>query len=110
MEPAFTTSRGMVYQADCLRLLAALRDESIDCIFADPPFNLGKVYGKLGSVNDELTRDEYLRWSFRWIDECVRVLAPGGAIFIYILPQWGFTSPLIWSDGRCCFVTGSPSA
>ena len=35
----------MLYQADCLSLFAALKNESIDCVFADPPFNLGKIYG-----------------------------------------------------------------
>jgi site-specific DNA-methyltransferase (adenine-specific) len=88
--PAFRTARGVLYQADCLALFAALKDESIDCIFADPPFNLGKIYGKVGTVNDDLTRQQYLDWCYSWIDESVRVVTPGGAIFIYILPQWGF--------------------
>ncbi len=90
IRPAFQTSRGVLYQTDCLRMFAALKSESVDCVFADPPFNLGKVYGKLGAVNDDLTRDEYLKWCFSWLDEAVRVLAPGAAIFVYILPQWGF--------------------
>jgi site-specific DNA-methyltransferase (adenine-specific) len=63
--------------------------ESIDCVFADPPFNLGKDYGD-GAKKDDLQRSEYLAWCFRWIDECVRVVKPGGAIFIYNLPQWAF--------------------
>jgi site-specific DNA-methyltransferase (adenine-specific) len=90
LAPAFYTPHGLLYQTDCLNLFKAIKSDSIDCVFADPPFNLGKIYGKLGAVNDELTRDEYLRWCFAWIDEAVRVVAPGGAVFIYILPQWGF--------------------
>lgn len=88
--PSFSTARGAVYRADCLALFAALKDESVDCVFADPPFNLGKIYGTVGTVNDALTRQQYLDWCFQWIDESVRVVVPGGAVFIYILPQWGF--------------------
>jgi hypothetical protein len=29
-----------------------------------------------------------LKWCFDWIDEGVRVLKPGAAIFVYNLPQW----------------------
>jgi site-specific DNA-methyltransferase (adenine-specific) len=66
-----------------------VKDCSIDCVFADPPFNLGKDYGS-GAIKDALERRDYLKWCFAWIDEAVRVLAPGGALFVYILPQWGY--------------------
>lgn len=61
----------------------------MDCVFADPPFNLGKDYGR-GAFEDALATRDYLKWSFAWIDECIRLLAPGGALFVYILPQWGY--------------------
>ena len=51
--------------------------------------DLGKDYGR-GAVRDALEHREYLKWSFQWIDESIRVLAPGGALFIYILPRWGY--------------------
>lgn len=89
LEPVFSTDLGLLYETDCFNLFAMLRDESIDCIFADPPFNLGKNYGN-GAAKDDLKKHDYLRWSFAWIDECVRILKPGGALFIYILPQWGY--------------------
>ena len=87
--PALTTDAGVLYAADCMDVLAGVRDASIDTVFADPPFNLAKDYGN-GAHRDDLHRDEYIRWCYMWIDECVRVIKPGGAIFIYILPQWGF--------------------
>lgn len=90
MKPVFSNRYGLLYQADCLDLFATIKDESIDCVFADPPFNLGKVYGEGGEVNDALARRDYLKWSFAWLDEGVRVLRPGGALFVYILPQWGY--------------------
>jgi site-specific DNA-methyltransferase (adenine-specific) len=65
-----------------------MKEESIDCIFADPPFNLGKDYQNGSS--DDLSREEYLNWSYLWIDQCVRLLAKGGALFVYCLPKWAY--------------------
>src|SRR5262245_45333020 len=42
--PRLTTTHGALFQADCLEFLSAIRSESIDSIFADPPFNLKKEY------------------------------------------------------------------
>jgi len=89
LAPAFSTSLGAVYNTDCLDLLAALKDECIDCVFADPPFNLAKDYGN-GGDKDDLGSGEYLEWCRSWITECVRVIKPGGAFFTYNLPQWAF--------------------
>ncbi len=87
--PVLITRHGLLFHTDCMTLLASLKDSAVDCIFADPPFNLGKLYGK-GEVNDSLAAKDYLKWSFSWLDECTRVLKEGGAFFIYILPQWGY--------------------
>ncbi len=89
LQPSLTTSLGLLFATDCFNLFAGLKDNSIDCVFADPPFNLGKDYGH-GAVKDALEKRDYLKWSFAWIDESVRVLKPGGGLFIYILPQWGY--------------------
>ena len=87
--PAFATRHGVLYQADCMAVLPFIGSESIDCVFADPPFNLAKDYGN-GSAHDDLEAPDYLAWSRRWIDEAVQVLKPGGAIFSYILARWGY--------------------
>lgn len=89
LAPAFATNQGAVYNADCMDLLAVIRDESVDTVFADPPFNLAKDYGR-GKDKDDLGSCEYLDWCYRWMDECIRVLKPGGSIFVYNLPQWAF--------------------
>lgn len=86
MEPIFETDLGRLYKADCLQVLPALEGESVDLVFADPPFNLNKDYGK--GIKDSLTEDEYLSWCRRWIAESVRLLKPGGAFFLWNLPKW----------------------
>jgi site-specific DNA-methyltransferase (adenine-specific) len=89
LRPFFSTNLGLLYNTDCFNLFASLKDETLDCIFADPPFNLGKNYGN-GFVTDDLDRNDYLEWCFSWIDEFVRLIKPGGTIFIYTLPRWGY--------------------
>lgn len=85
-EPIYRTELGSLYQGDCVELLSYLDDDSVDTVFADPPFNLGKLYGS--KVNDSLKEHEYLDWCERWVDQCIRVLKPGGAFFLYNLPRW----------------------
>lgn len=86
LKPAFETSRGRLYRADCMDTFATVSDGSVDLVFADPPFNLGKDYGH--GVNDSLRADQYLQWCRRWIAEGVRVLKPGGAFYLFNLPVW----------------------
>lgn len=82
----YETSLGQLYHGDCLDLLATMESESVDLVFADPPFNLNKDYGD--GVTDSLSADEYLAWCHKWVAECVRVLSPGGSLFVYNLPRW----------------------
>lgn len=86
LSPAHTTLWGRLYQGDCLDLLRSLPDGCVDMVFADPPFNLDKKYGD--GISDMLRADDYLRWSKSWLAESVRVLAPGGAFFVFNLPRW----------------------
>jgi site-specific DNA-methyltransferase (adenine-specific) len=85
MRPFLTTLHGVLFQADCLELLNAMRAESVDCVFADPPFNLGKDYKN--GFNDQLQHEHYFEWCRAWIARCARVLKPGGAFFLYATPE-----------------------
>ena len=44
-QPILNTEYGVLFQGDCLEVLKHIESESIDTVFADPPFNLGKHYG-----------------------------------------------------------------
>lgn len=82
----FKTKLGKLYKGDCVRVLQSLDDNSIDCIFADPPFNLAKDYEN--GLNDLMPELEYLEWTRAWLDLCVTKLKPGGSLFIYNIPKW----------------------
>ena len=85
----FSTALGILYEGDCLDILPYVRSESVDTVFADPPFNLSKQYG--AHVNDDRPESEYIAWCKEWLDHCTRVLKLGGAIFVYNLPKWNIS-------------------
>jgi site-specific DNA-methyltransferase (adenine-specific) len=86
IKPVLNTSVGVLFGGDCLKILPLIKSGTIDLIFADPPFNLGKEYGS--KVNDKLPDEKYIDFSKKWIFDCVRVLKDGGAFFTYNLPKW----------------------
>jgi site-specific DNA-methyltransferase (adenine-specific) len=87
----YSSERGVLFRSDCLALLPLIKDEVVQTVFADPPFNLGKEYGNgFSSKADSRKPTDYVAWSEKWLKECARVLAPGGSIFVYTLPKWGF--------------------
>lgn len=86
LRPSLTTELGVLYQADCLDVLESLADDTLDLIFADPPFNLRKLYPS--GIDDDLRAERYIEWCERWIYECARTLREGGSFFLWNLPKW----------------------
>jgi site-specific DNA-methyltransferase (adenine-specific) len=78
---------GYLAALDALAFLQSIRSDVADVVFLDPPFNLGKDYGPLASVEraDPEIYDLYIRAVLK---QCVRILAPGGALFLYHMPAW----------------------
>lgn len=86
LRPHYVSEHGALFAGDCLEVLPAIRSESVDTVFADPPFNLRKEYGP--NCSDNMSDAEYLSWCKAWLRECARVTKPGGAVFVYNLPKW----------------------
>lgn len=82
-------------------LIPILDSDSVDMIFADPPFNLNKLYPS--SINDNLKTERYLEWCEGWLTECIRLLKPGGALFVWNLPRWN-AELAAFLNGRLTFV------
>ena len=74
-----------IREGDCLTGMSRLPDSCADMAFADPPFNLRKKYK---AHKDRMEMDDYLRWCEEWLGEMVRVVKPGGAIFVHNIPKW----------------------
>lgn len=71
------TALGRLYGGDALEWLSTLPEASVDLVFADPPYNLGRE-----SWDDFGSNDAYVAWSRRWIGEAARILRPTGSLYI----------------------------
>lgn len=97
-----TTDHGTLYHGDAVDLMATLEPGSLDVVFADPPFNLNKEYG--AHINDALDPGDYLQWCYTWVDQCIDLLADGGALWLYNLPSWNIPiGAHIMNDPRMTF-------
>lgn len=78
IQPYFVTSFGKLYNYDAIQYLKQLDSNSIDLIFADPPYNIKKA-----EWDTFANQKEYVDWSMEWISESYRVLKkPGPYIFV----------------------------
>ena len=91
-EPYFKEGNFVLYNADSLKLLEQLPENSIDMIFADPPYNLSNggftVHaGRMVSVNkgdwdkSKGFKDDY-DFHYNWLEACRRVLKPQGTLWV----------------------------
>lgn len=77
LEPLFQTTLGKLYNEDALHLLRQLESDSVDLIFADPPYNIKKA--EWDTFADQKA---YVDWSMEWISEAHRVLKKTGSLYI----------------------------
>ncbi len=75
-----------LYWGDALDVLRErIPDESVDLIFADPPYNIGKVFG---NFLDRWPSDEaYAQWCYQWLELCLRKLKAHGSIYVMTSTQ-----------------------
>lgn len=83
---AFKTDLGQMFKGDCVSLMSQMDRESVDLIFADPPFNLNKNYES--GMNDKVETEEYLKWTEQWVKGCIDLLKYGGSMFVWNIPKW----------------------
>ncbi|MCP4359487.1 MAG: site-specific DNA-methyltransferase, partial [Chloroflexi bacterium] len=71
-------------------VLDFLPSQSIDLLFADPPYNLSKSFN--GRTFSELPLDQYERWLDSWISKLPRILKPTASL--YICGDWRSSSAI----------------
>lgn len=72
---------GKIHQGDCVKLMQKIDSESVDLVFADPPFNIGYEYDQ---YDDRQEDQKYLDWCKLWIAEIHRILKPTGTFWLAI--------------------------
>lgn len=75
--PVFQTDLGKLYQDDSIEFLSTLESNSVDLIFADPPYNIKKA-----EWDSFASQKAYVDWSMKWISEASRILKDSGSLYI----------------------------
>ncbi len=76
-QPYYQHRNGTLYQGDSYDWLASLPSESVDLVFADPPYNINKA-----DWDNFESQEAYILWSLRWIEQAARALKPNGSLYI----------------------------
>jgi site-specific DNA-methyltransferase (adenine-specific) len=92
IEPYYQKGDFTLFHSDCLALLESMPEDSVDMVFADPPYNLSNGgitchAGKMVSVNKgDWDKSQGVEKDFEfhmaWIGACKRVLKKNGTIWI----------------------------
>ena len=97
----------LVILGDSIDILKKIKSNSIDLIFADPPYNIGKDFGNNKDIWK--SKKEYIEWCKTWLDECYRVLKDNGTFYfmtatqhmsyldVYVSEKYNVLSRIIWS-------------
>lgn len=74
-----------IYHSDCFDALQEIENESVDLIFADPPYNIGK---RFGTFKDSWRSDsDYAEWCYLWLDLCINKLSERGSLYVMTSTQ-----------------------
>ena len=103
----FGTDDTKLFWGDALHVLRHLiPDQSVDLVFADPPYNIGKLFG---NFLDRWPSDEaYAEWCYLWLELCIQKLKPAGSLYVmtstqampyldlYLRKKMAILSRIIW--------------
>ncbi|MDR2602655.1 MAG: site-specific DNA-methyltransferase [Spirochaetaceae bacterium] len=83
-----------ILQGDCVQILKKkIQENSINLVFADPPYNLsgkpldlannktGGAYYKMNEEWDTFNYDDYVTFTNDWLSVCHRILLPNGSLY-----------------------------
>jgi len=82
----FTNGDHTIFLGDAMGALATgIADSSVDLVFGDPPYNIGKQFS---GFTDRWTSDEaYSKWCFQWLELCITKLKPNGSLYLMASTQ-----------------------
>jgi adenine-specific DNA-methyltransferase len=82
----FETGGHKLILGDVLEVLGSeIADSSIDLIFADPPYNIGKIFNNFKDKWE--SESDYLEWSYSWLNLCINKLKPNGSLYLMASTQ-----------------------
>jgi len=84
-EENMNNNNSMAILGDSLSVLKKMKDKSVQLIFADAPYNIGKDFGNNSDKWENV--HAYIEWCKTWIDECMRVLSDNGTMYFMTATQ-----------------------
>lgn len=82
----FRNDDDTLYWGDALTVLEQqIDDESVNLIFADPPYNIGKKFANF--ADKWPTEADYEQWCYRWLDLCISKLTSNGSLYLMASTQ-----------------------
>lgn len=73
----YENQRGKLYLGDSLEWLKGLKSETVDLVFADPPYNINKA-----DWDNFESHEYYVAWSREWLEQASRVLKTTGTLYV----------------------------
>ena len=82
----FQKNGHIIYWGDAVAVLKEkIADRSIDLIFADPPYGIGKQFA---NFRDKWPSEaDYVQWCKSWLDLCIAKLKPNGSLYVMTSTQ-----------------------
>ena len=77
-------SEWRVITGDCIEVMRGMEPGSVDCVIADPPYNVGFAYA---TYRDNMPFHEYLQWQLDILREVARILTEDGNCFYLNYPE-----------------------
>ena len=106
-EENMRSNNSLAILGESLSVLKKMKDKSIQLIFADAPYNIGKDFGNNSDKWDSV--HTYIEWCKTWIDECMRVLSDSGSMYfmtatqhmsyldVYVSEKYNVLCRIIWA-------------
>ena len=101
------SNNSLAILGDSLSVLKKMKDKSVQLIFADAPYNIGKDFGNNSDKWESV--HAYIEWCKTWIDECMRVLSDTGSMYfmtatqhmsyldVYVSEKYNVLCRIIWA-------------
>lgn len=86
MSQIFEKANHKIILGDALKVLSKeIPDNSVDLIFTDPPYNIGKNFN--GRKDKWESNEAYLQWCYQWLDLCIKKLKATGSFYVMASTQ-----------------------
>ena len=97
----------MAILGDSLQVMKDMKEKSVNLIFADAPYNIGKNFGNNKDKWEDVP--SYIGWCKHWIDACMRILTDDGTMYfmtatqhmpyldVYVSEKYNVLCRIVWT-------------